>query len=98
MATAIAPRIWRFIGLNRSPNPAILPCMSVQGAAGWVIMVGTLPDVRYYDVAIPDKARAMAAVRAAQNLGLEAVVEATAALSQAFVTKFKLLPGVIRRR
>jgi hypothetical protein len=86
------------VGLKVTANTAIFTCMSDQGTVGWVIMVGTLPTVRYYDVVIANKEAAIEAVRKAQDLAPATAVEASARLSEIAAQKFELTPGEIRRR
>jgi hypothetical protein len=66
--------------------------------AGWVIMVGTLPEVRYFDVAIVDADAAAQAVRKVQHLGSDVTIQISARLDREFLTKFGIAAGEIRRR
>ena len=65
---------------------------------GWVVMVGILPHVRYFDVAISDRLAAIWAVRTAQQLDHTVSAEASARLSRQFLDEHSLSQGEIRRR
>jgi hypothetical protein len=75
-----------------------IPCRVADVGAGWVITVGAYPEVRYFDVAIVDRETAIKAVRQTQQLSSDVPVQVTAALDEAFLRKFALKPGEIRRR